>query len=106
MLALLGKGGVYPDSDERVFSELPVPKQSKTRAFLRIQDGCDNFCSYCIIPYLRGRSRSRRVQSILKEAECVTANEIVLTGIDISSYRDGDTDLGGLLYAMRESTRG
>ncbi len=102
VLALLGKGGVYPDSDERVFSELPVPKQSKTRAFLRIQDGCDNFCSYCIIPYLRGRSRSRRVQSILKEAECVTANEIVLTGIDISSYRDGDTDLGGLLYAMRE----
>ncbi len=102
VLALLGKGGVYPDSDERVFSELPAPKQSKTRAFLRIQDGCDNFCSYCIIPYLRGRSRSRSVQSILNEAECVTAKEIVLTGIDISSYRDGDTDLGGLLYAMRE----
>ena len=102
VLALLGKEGVYPDSDERVFSELPAPKQSKTRAFLRIQDGCDNFCSYCIIPYLRGRSRSRSVQSILNEAECVTAKEIVLTGIDISSYRDGDTDLGGLLYAMRE----
>ncbi len=102
VLALLGKGGVYPDSDERVFSELPAPKQSKTRAFLRIQDGCDNFCSYCIIPYLRGRSRSRSVQSILNEAECVTAKEIVLTGIDISSYRDGDADLGGLLYAMRE----
>lgn len=102
VLALLGERGVYPDSDEREFCELPPPKQTRTRAFVRVQDGCNNFCSYCIIPYLRGRSRSRKKEEILKEAKGVGAKELVLTGIDISSYQDGDTDLGRLLYEMRD----
>lgn len=101
VLALLGERGVYPDADERTFSELPAPKQLKTRAFVRIQDGCDHFCSYCIIPYLRGRSRSRGAAAILEEARSTKAKELVITGIDISSYRDGETDLGKLLYSMR-----
>ena len=102
ILKLLGEQGVYPDQDERIFSELPPPKQFKTRAFVRIQDGCNNFCSYCIIPYLRGRSRSRSAEAILEEVKATSAKEIVLTGIDISSYCDGDTDLGKLLYQMRD----
>lgn len=102
VLSLLGERGVYPDSDERTFSELPAPKQLKTRAFVRIQDGCNRFCSYCIIPYLRGRSRSRSEEAILSEIRSLHAKEIVLTGIDISSYRDGGTDLGKLLYSMRK----
>ena len=102
VLSLLGEHGVYPDADEHVFSELPPPKQFKTRAFVRIQDGCNNFCSYCIIPYLRGRSRSRSATAIIEEIKSLCAKEIVLTGIDISSYRDGDTDLGELLYQMRD----
>lgn len=101
VLSLLGEYGLYPDSDERTFSELPAPKQFKTRAFVRIQDGCNNFCSYCIIPYLRGRSRSRSAEAILKEVKSLSAKEIVLTGIDISSYQDGDIDLGKLLVMMR-----
>ena len=102
VLSLLGEHGLYPDSDERIFSELPAPKQFKTRAFIRIQDGCNNFCSYCIIPYLRGRSRSRSAQAILDEAKSLSAKEIVLTGIDISSYQDGEIDLGKLLFMMRD----
>lgn len=86
---------------ESSFCELPAPKRTKTRAFLRIQDGCNHFCSYCLIPYLRGRTRSRSAQSILKEAQESGAREIVLTGIDISSYRDGEVDLGDLLTMLQ-----
>ncbi len=58
------------------------------------------FCSYCLIPYLRGRTRSRSADDILKEANACGAKEIVLVGIDISSYRDGDTDLAELLLKL------
>lgn len=60
-----------------------------TRAYIKIQDGCNQFCSYCIIPYARGRVRSRKMEDILQEVRDLTANgykEIVLTGIHISSY--------------------
>lgn len=60
-----------------------------TRAVVKIQDGCDRFCSYCIIPYARGRVRSRDVDSILKEIEAISKQgikEVVLTGIHIASY--------------------
>ena len=68
--------------------------QTLTRAFIKIQDGCDNFCTYCIIPYLRGRSRSRSVESVISEVEKLTkeVKEVVLVGIDVSSYSaDGNT---------------
>lgn len=68
---------------------LPYPKQTKTRAFIKIQDGCNNFCSYCIIPYLRGREVSRPVGDILQEINCTPCAEIVLNGINISSYEGG-----------------
>ena len=61
----------------------------KTRATIKIQDGCNNFCSYCLIPYARGRIRSRRKENILEEATKIAKGgikEIVLTGIHISSY--------------------
>lgn len=99
ILSLIKERGVIKERDE-VFCELPSPKQVKTRAFLRIQDGCNRFCSYCIIPYLRGRSRSRRAESVLREAKACAAKEIVLTGVDISSYRDGDVGLGELLRSL------
>lgn len=68
---------------------LPFPKQTKTRAFIKIQDGCNNFCSYCIIPYLRGREVSRPIEDILDEINCTDCPEIVLNGINISSYDGG-----------------
>lgn len=67
------------------------------RAYIKIQDGCDRFCSYCIIPYLRGRSRSRAKAEILSEAQTLANNgykEIILTGIDVSDYRQEDLRAG------------
>ena len=61
----------------------------KTRAVIKIQDGCDRFCSYCIIPYARGRVRSRRPENVIKEVKKIAENgikEIVITGIHIASY--------------------
>lgn len=61
----------------------------KTRAFVKIQDGCNNFCSYCIIPYVRGRECSRRLENVVKQVKKLAENgfkEIVLTGIHLSSY--------------------
>lgn len=72
---------------------LPCPEQTKTRAFIKIQDGCNNFCSYCIIPYLRGREVSRPIADILNEIDGIDSPEIVLNGINISSYGGGLTAL-------------
>ena len=77
-------------SEEKDYEELNViTTMEKTRTFIKIQDGCNRFCSYCIIPYVRGRVRSRKEDEILKEiTELVKKGykEIVLTGIHISSY--------------------
>lgn len=74
------------------------PKQVKTRAFIKIEDGCNNFCSYCIIPYLRGREISRSIEDISEEIAKTEAPEIVLTGINISAY---STDNGGLTELIK-----
>ncbi len=61
----------------------------KTRAVIKVQDGCDRFCSYCIIPYARGRVRSRKPENIIKEIKKIAQNEIkevIITGIHIASY--------------------
>lgn len=66
-----------------------ITTMEKTRAFIKIQDGCNRFCSYCIIPYVRGRVRSRKEEDILQEIKKLAKNgykEFVLTGIHISSY--------------------
>lgn len=66
-----------------------VTYTEKTRASIKVQDGCNNFCSYCLIPYARGRIRSRKKESVLKEIEQITKKgikEVVITGIHIASY--------------------
>ena len=78
-----------------------------TRAYIKIQDGCNQFCSYCIIPYARGRVRSRREEDILHEVRGIVEagyQEIVLTGIHISSYGldRGGSELLMLLSALHE----
>lgn len=77
----------------------------RTRAFLKVQDGCNNFCSYCIIPYLRGRSRSRSVSSVVREFDSLSrqVKEVVLTGINLSAYgNDIGLSLKDLLIALNE----
>ena len=73
----------------RKFEDLNIDRFKNTRAFLKIQDGCNNFCTYCIIPYARGRVRSRQKESELNQAQKLVDNgyvEIVLTGIHTAGY--------------------
>ena len=75
----------------RAFEEIEVSQSNgRTRAFMKIQDGCDRFCTYCIIPYARGgKVRSRDIESIVNEAKTLAENgykEVVLTGIHVASY--------------------
>ncbi|MEX1012585.1 MAG: tRNA (N(6)-L-threonylcarbamoyladenosine(37)-C(2))-methylthiotransferase MtaB [Waddliaceae bacterium] len=82
---------LFPDIDVPEFSIKNF--DAHTRAFVKVQDGCNSYCSYCIIPYVRGRSRSRTIDEIILEVEDLVKNgyqEIVLTGINI-----GDFDGGG-----------
>ena len=84
--------------DRRVFEELPAGAVSgHTRALLKIQDGCVNFCSYCIVPYVRGRERSRTPEAVIAEVKELVArgcSEIALLGQNVNSYgKDLDTDV-------------
>lgn len=80
-------------SDNLIFEAMALEKFSNhTRAFLKIQDGCNNYCSYCIIPFLRGQSRSKDFNEVISEAKTLVANnhqEIVLTGIHTGQYGMG-----------------
>lgn len=76
-----------------------------TRVYIKIQDGCNQFCSYCAIPYARGRVRSRRAEDVLAEARGLAEKgfkEVVCTGIHISSYRDGSLGLIDLAEKLQE----
>ncbi len=77
-------------AEDGFYEELSIQSvKEKTRAYIKIQDGCNQFCSYCIIPYTRGRIRSRKQEDIVLEVKRLVENgykEIVLTGIHISSY--------------------
>ena len=84
-----------------------VPKmQDHTRAHIKVQDGCNQFCSYCIIPYARGRVRSRAMEDVIKEATALAGNgcrEVVLTGIHLSSYGvDQGTSLLELIRSVHQ----
>ena len=76
------------------FEELFIDQTKEhTRAFIKVQDGCNNFCTYCIIPYTRGRIRSRKLADVVREVEGLAVEgvqEVVITGINLSSYEDED----------------
>lgn len=78
---------VFPDAELPEFSIKNF--EAHTRAFVKVQDGCNSYCTYCIIPYVRGRSRSRTIKEIIHEVQGLIANgykEIVLTGINIGDF--------------------
>lgn len=86
------------------FEDMKVDKfTTHTRAFIKIQDGCNNFCSYCIIPYTRGSIRSKNFEKTIAEVQELVKNghkEIVLTGIHTGSYNDNGKDLSDLLIEL------
>ncbi|MBN2279408.1 MAG: tRNA (N(6)-L-threonylcarbamoyladenosine(37)-C(2))-methylthiotransferase MtaB [Candidatus Marinimicrobia bacterium] len=94
--------------DYYTFSQDSIAETDRTRAFVKIQDGCNYFCTYCIIPFLRGRVRSRKSDEILQEVMALEQKgykEIVLSGINIGTYKqDEDFDLTALLRSLLENT--
>lgn len=103
LLNMLNTNGVKIDPNPLEYDDTYVANPTKTRAYIKIQDGCNNFCSYCIIPYLRGRSRSRNIVSVLNEVDKLSkvVKEIILTGIDVSDYKiDGEKALPLLIEKL------
>lgn len=87
------------------YEEMKIERTAEhTRAFIKVQDGCNQFCTYCIIPYARGRVRSRRSEDVVEEVKKLAANgcrEIVLTGIHLSSYGIDMEEQDGLLHLIQ-----
>ena len=100
ILSMLGDKGVKISDSTDVFEDLPDAKSLKDRTYVKVQDGCNNFCSYCIVPYLRGRSRSRSIDKIVDEVKGVSTNEIVINGINLSAYNDNGRTLTDLIKAL------
>lgn len=87
------------------FENMEITSFDHTRAYIKIEDGCDNFCSYCVIPFVRGMTRSKKFSLAINEAQTLANNgfkEIVLTGIDTGSYNDEGKDLTDLIKKMSE----
>ena len=93
-------------STQKEFDELgEVYYTEKTRAVIKVQDGCNQFCSYCIIPYARGRIRSRKIENVISEIEKIAKNgikEVVITGIHLSSYGKDFEENIGLIDLLEE----
>lgn len=101
ILEMLDKTGVHMSPPSLEFEELNVVKSLRTRTYVKVQDGCNNFCSYCIIPYLRGRSRSRNPESIINEIKALSPKEAVINGINLSAYNYNGTTLSGLIERLQ-----
>ncbi len=94
----ISKQKEYKDFGETTYTE-------KVRAFIKIQDGCNNFCSYCIIPFARGRVRSRKIENIVREITGIAQKgikEVVITGIHIASYGIDFDEKIGLIDLLKE----
>lgn len=91
---------------EKAFEEMSVTREGRTRAHIKIQEGCDRYCTYCIIPYTRGPLRSRALADIRKQMELLAAagyQEIVLTGIHLMSYGKDLPEDVTLLHAIKQA---
>lgn len=102
--------GITPDNKvnickfSSIFDDFTIPQHTKTRDYIKVQDGCNNFCSYCVIPHVRGRERSRDIESIVCEANiaALSCKEIVLTGINVSAYgKDIGLSLAELFLSLK-----
>ena len=95
-------GKIYDvhDMNDASFEDMMLNNFDLTRAYIKIEDGCDNYCSYCIIPYVRGHVRSKKHEKVIEEAKNLIKNghkEIVLTGIHTGHYHDGNYSFASLL---------
>ena len=102
ILEMLDQSGVHIFEEPNEFEELLPTTSLRTRAYVKVQDGCNNFCTYCIVPHLRGRSRSRNPESVVKEIELLSPKETVINGINLSAYNYNGINLAGLIRELKD----
>ena len=96
------------DADADAFERLPIRRDGAVKAFVPVMFGCDNFCSYCVVPHVRGRERSRRREDILREVRGLVeagAREITLLGQNVNSYREAADQAPGFADLLRAIDR-
>ncbi len=92
---------------KNLYSDLISSEENRTRSFLKIQDGCNSFCTFCIIPFARGKSQSVPISSLVKSVQKLSeenVKEIVLTGVHIGDYKDGNQSLEDLIECLLNQT--
>lgn len=102
ILEMIDKNGVYIEENDIYYEKFLPRGSSRTRSYIKVQDGCNNFCTYCIVPYLRGRSRSRDPENIIKEINESSPVEAVITGINLSDYNYNGLRLADLLLLLKD----
>jgi len=105
--SLTGKKRVFETECEetKIAEGIPLHRDGTIKAWLPVMYGCDNFCSYCIVPYVRGRERSRKRNAIIEEAETLVKSgykDITLLGQNVNSYNDGETDFPSLIRMIND----
>ena len=98
-----GQASYLNDIYKTTFENMNLNNFKRTRAYIKIEDGCDNYCAYCIIPFVRGHVRCKKKEDVIKEAQRLIKNghkEIVLTGIHTGHYQDGETTFAELLKSL------
>lgn len=101
----LEKQGKSDFLEEKEYVEC-IANGQKAKEYVKVQDGCNNFCSYCIIPYLRGRSRSRKIENAVNEINNCKASEVVLTGINLSAFgKERGESLTDLIKAIEHTDK-
>jgi tRNA-2-methylthio-N6-dimethylallyladenosine synthase len=110
MVAAVGRGERVVDLDLPgldKFSKLPARRKQNASTFLTVQEGCDKFCTYCVVPYTRGAEISRSWAELVDEAKALVdagAKEITLLGQNVNAWSDGDRDLGALIRELDKIT--
>ena len=102
ILSKLSEKGKHVSPPCEKFEELLPVKSLRTRDYVKVQDGCNNFCSYCIIPYLRGRNRARAPENVYQEIKNTKAKEVVINGINLSAYDYNGINLTGLIKSLKD----
>jgi len=103
---LAQKGFALDLSEYETYEGIMPDRDSGVNAWITVMRGCDNFCSFCVVPYTRGRERSRDPESILLEARDASARgfkQVTLLGQNVNSYRYGDWDFAGLIHAVADT---